>query len=218
MLKPSDFSIQELRGLFLTLSIIKAILAAVANIWFFYYLNGQPVKTSTIPQSWVSTISTTFVLVFRICLGISLGITYTQRTWRGYRERPLDLETIEILHSVLQNPLDAFGLINTLPTEFLFTLGCFAIPLGLILVPGSITVAPQEQTITALFDVPTFDPSYKEPKIPTITRSINVCWNGGNNIPITLRHYKLHLVMSLTHHCLHKLYFEVIIYIYRCVR
>lgn len=76
------------------------------------------------------------------------------------------LTTIDLLYTVLRNPLNLLrpSLIRNAKLEFLFALACWCIPIITIFPPGGIRVISKAQTTLKLFDVPTFDPTFKWPK------------------------------------------------------
>ncbi|KAI5816085.1 hypothetical protein BZA77DRAFT_67895 [Pyronema omphalodes] len=144
---------------------VLAIALAIGHYVFFRYLDGQPLS-ETLPQSWVSSISTAFVVTFRSCLGAALGTAFTQRLWRLYRKRPMRLTTIDLLYTVLQNPLNLLrpSLIRNAKLEFIFALACWCIPIVTIFPPGGIRVISKAHATVKVFDVPTFNSTFIWPK------------------------------------------------------
>ena len=117
---------------------------------------------ATMPQSWVSSISTAFVFCFRSLLLSALASAFAQQIWHLFRKKPLHASTIDLLYTVLKNPVNLLypELIRHAPFEFIFALMCWVFPIATVFPPGAIRVIPFEQSVNQSIEVPTFDPRY----------------------------------------------------------
>ena len=143
-----------------------AFALATGHFVFFSYLDGRALRDS-LPQGWVSTISTAFVVSFRSSLAGSLGTAFTQRLWRVYRKQPMKISTIDVLYSALHSPTSLISpsFIASAKLEWLFALACWCVPIVAIFPPGGIRVVAEGRNTTApMNNIPTFNPEFRWPE------------------------------------------------------
>src|SRR5258706_598684 len=117
------------------------IISASAHYLIFLRLNNQDVDSS-IPQSWVTTISTALGRVFSLSLSVALGLAYTQLLWNKLRKIPAKVGTIDALFSMQANPLKLVNIsvIKTAPLLWLAAAFLPIIPSATVFPPGAIVV------------------------------------------------------------------------------
>ncbi|EMR90386.1 hypothetical protein ACHAP3_008901 [Botrytis cinerea] len=141
---------------------IAGMLSASAHYLVFWILNGRDVDSS-IPQSWVSPISTALGRAFSISLGVALGTAYTQLLWNRLRRSPTKIGTIECLFLMQSNPLKLVSLAALKTSPLLWLAAAFIpiVPTATIFPPGAIVVVPSPQTYSYNTLVPTYDFDYR---------------------------------------------------------
>ncbi|KAF8541197.1 hypothetical protein BDD12DRAFT_949477, partial [Trichophaea hybrida] len=159
---------------------IGAFVIAISNYCFFVFLSGRQVGrdwklSDRLPQSMVSAISTAFVFLFRSFLVASLGIAFTQRIWRLFRIKPLTASTIDLLYTILRNPVNFLypQVIRSAKIEYAFATLIWIIPLATIFPPGALRVGFQPNTVVQSLEVSTFDPTlHRLPRDTNFSRSV----------------------------------------------
>jgi hypothetical protein len=157
-----------------------AFVIAIGNYCFFVFLSGRQVGrdwklSDRLPQSMVSAISTAFVFLFRSFLVASLGIAFTQRIWRLFRIKPLTASTIDLLYTILRNPVNFLypQVIRSAKIEYAFATLIWIIPLATIFPPGALRVGFQPNTVVQSLEVSTFDPTlHRLPRDTNFSRSV----------------------------------------------
>lgn len=120
-------------------------------------------EASTIPQSWVTSISTAIGRVFSVCVSVALGLSYTQMLWNKLRKTPAKISTIDTLFSIQSNPtkLIYFDSLKTAPILWLLGLFLLLVPVGTVFPPGAIIVVASPDVQPYNMSVPTYDFDYR---------------------------------------------------------
>jgi hypothetical protein len=134
----------------------------------FNYLDGRiaerddgseseqlPFRTTSLPQSYVTTISLLLVTAFRAALVAAIGICYTQYLWQTMRRQFLDVGLIEELFQIRANVLRLFNpaLIRYTPSLLVIALITWIIPIAAVYPPGAMTVGLEVRQVQTRFNV-----------------------------------------------------------------
>lgn len=141
-----------------------ALISAAAHFGLFMYLDGRiaaaggdklPFRTTTLPQSYVTTLSLLLVTMFRAALVASIGICYAQYLWMVLRRQILEVKLIEELFQIRANALRLFNptLLRYAPTLFLIAMISWLIPVATIYPPGAMVVELEARQISQQFNV-----------------------------------------------------------------
>lgn len=143
---------------------VTALLGAVAHLCLFMYLHRRiavergeklPFKTTSLPQSYVTTLSLLLVTIFRAALVASIGICYAQYLWMVLRLQVLEVRVIEELFQIRANALRLFNptLIRSTPTLLLVAIISWLIPVATIYPPGAMVVDLEIRQTPKVFNV-----------------------------------------------------------------
>ncbi|KAJ8108732.1 hypothetical protein OPT61_g7964 [Boeremia exigua] len=181
-----------------------ALLCAIAHFCVFNYLDGRvayqgsepvPFPSTSIPQSYVTTVSLVLVTAFRAALVASIGVCYTQYLWCILRRRTLEVEVIEELFQIRANVLRLlnWALVRCTPSLVLVATLSWIIPIATIYPPGALTVGIEMRTVEQQFmasvipesgklmsDVTKLNGSNTPPSFGTLIDNYYPC-NASNN-------------------------------------
>lgn len=164
-----------------SLSSYIALMCAVAHFCVFNYLDGRiadrgdeppPFRSTSIPQSYVTTISLVLVTAFRASLVASIGICYTQYLWQTLRRQLLEAGLIEELFQIRANALRLFNpaLVRYTPSLLVIATLTWLVPLATVYPPGALTVGLEVREIQEQFNVSVIPASGKLQRTGRIPR------------------------------------------------
>lgn len=148
-------------------------MCALVHYLFFAYLNNRTtgshddrlsLPTTSISQSYATTISLLLVTAFRAALVGSVGICYTQHLWATFRKKVLQVSLSEDLFQIQSNALRFVNYALFVHTPYLVAIMGFSwlIPITTIYPPGALVVRLEPATFDTGFNVSTFDRDTKE--------------------------------------------------------
>jgi hypothetical protein len=146
---------------------------ALAHYLLFEYLDSSTtgshddrlsLPTTSISQSYATTISLLLVTAFRAALVGSIGICYTQQLWVTFRSKVLRVSLIEDLFQIQSNALRLANYALFAHTPFLVVIIGFSwlIPVAMIYPPGALVIRVEPATFNTRFNVSTFDRDSKQ--------------------------------------------------------
>jgi len=95
--------------LIILLALVAGLLFALAHHVMGKRLNGKPVDDISVPQAWISRISTALAFAVKVTLAISVGTAYVQHQWLIFQRQSFMTEDVDALTSVLGNALSFTG-------------------------------------------------------------------------------------------------------------
>ena len=118
-----------------------ALVVAVGQHFFYSYLHGSELQSSSMPQSWVAPLGTAFAFIFKSLLVGSVAIIYAQALWFWVQRRAIRAESLDGLFGVLDNPLYFLNkdLFQRTPFLFFVALVSWSLPLSAVIAPGALT-------------------------------------------------------------------------------
>lgn len=122
---------------------MQAICVAIAHFSLFKHLDQKRVRIdTTVPQSWVASISLILVTTFRISICLSLGAAFTQRMWHIVRLNPIKVADLDKYFSMQRDALMLFcsRVLRQAPSLYAMVLIGFTIGLAVVFPPGALTV------------------------------------------------------------------------------
>ena len=140
-----------------------AICVALAHFFLFEHLDQKRIGVdTTIPQSWVSSISLVLVTMFRISLGLSLGAAFTQHLWRIVRSDPVKVGDLEKYYNMQRDALMLFHgrVLCKVPSLYTMALVGFSIGLAVVFPPGALIVEGKLYQHAESLSVGTFNASF----------------------------------------------------------
>jgi hypothetical protein len=163
-----------------------ALLSAIAHMCVFLYLHGRiasegdntlPFKTTSLPQSYVTTLSLVFVTIFRAALVASIGVCYVQCLWRTLRQQVMEVQFIEELFQIRANVLRLVNptILRYTPHLFLIAIASWLIPIATIYPPGALVVNLETFQQHGTFNVSVI------PRGPRLDRRPLPAWEGNLN-------------------------------------
>lgn len=140
------------------------MITAIAHFCVFNYLHGRVAATSdegrsfrstSIPQSYVTTISLLLVTVFRASLVASIGVCYAQCLWKTLRRELLEVQHIEELFQIRANALRLFNpaLLRHSSSLVLLATMSWPIPVATIYPPGALTIVLESLSSEKSFNI-----------------------------------------------------------------
>lgn len=154
------------------------MLSAVSHFCLFTYLDGRIVsqdidtlfrETTSIPQSYVDTISTTsipqsyittisllIVTTFRATLVASIGVSYVQYMWMMLRRQLFEVQIIEELFQIRANVFRLLNkkLVRNAPSLVLVATISWLIPLATIYPPGALILSLESRQVPGVDKIP----------------------------------------------------------------
>ena len=135
--KPDWSSILVMTALFAT-----ALFAAVAQHFFYTYLNRREIDSFFLSQVLVSRVTTAIVFLFKTCnIVAAVGIAYMQAFWHRVRRSAIRVKGLDSMFSVLRNPFEFFNPDVLFRAKILLVLAMvsWTLPIASIFVPGALT-------------------------------------------------------------------------------
>lgn len=106
---PPTFKKSWRAPLIILLALVAGLLFALAHHVMGKRLNGKPVDDISVPQAWISRISTALAFAVKVMLAISVGTAYVQHQWLKFHRQSFMTEDVDSLTSVLGNALSFTG-------------------------------------------------------------------------------------------------------------
>jgi hypothetical protein len=127
-------------GLMIFLLLI-GVLTALAQHFFYSYVDGRPPQQVPIQQIWVIRIGTALAFLFKTSLVASIGIAFCQRSWYSFQRDAISVDSIDAIFGILRDPLKFFVADMLLRTKVLTLLALISwlLPLSAIFSPASLT-------------------------------------------------------------------------------
>lgn len=142
---------------------------AIVHYTIFAYLDRRVIgsshdaslRSTDVPQSYVTTTSLVLVTAFRAALAGSIGIAYTQYLWKNLRSSLLSVSIIEELFQIRNNPLRLMNYTLLLSTPTLLVIATFSwvVPTAMIYPPGALVVGLEGRNVPEKFNVSGFQPN-----------------------------------------------------------
>ena len=116
-------------------------LTALAQHFFYSYVDGRPPQQVPIQQIWVIRTGTALAFLFKTSLVASIGIAFCQRSWFSFQRDAISVDGIDAVFGVLRDPLKFFVSDMLLRTKVLTLLALISwfLPLSAIFSPASLT-------------------------------------------------------------------------------
>lgn len=136
----------------LTGSLVLGTAAAVGHHFYNSFLDGQIVESQS-QQEWYIRIGTGLAYLSRTLLSASVGFTYTQLLWRTLRSRPITVDGVDALFSLVGNiwNFHVWEIWRVGPVLIIVAMVTWALPLVAVVTPATLTVQlsaqPNETTI-----------------------------------------------------------------------
>ena len=71
-------------------------------------LNGKPVASISVSQSWIFRFGTAFAFLVKVAFGVSVGASYVQYQWHKFRRQSFRVDEIDSLTGVADDVLAFF--------------------------------------------------------------------------------------------------------------
>ena len=114
---------------------------ALAQHFFYQYLNQKEVETLIIPQTWVIRISLVMAFSFKVALSAAIGFAFAHVFWFLIRKQAMSISGIDSIFGVLGNPFKFFNGDLLFNAKLLTLLAAISwlLPIAPILAPGALT-------------------------------------------------------------------------------
>lgn len=152
---------------------IAAVVAAALHHAFASHLNGHIVSTvdvgwehtSIYSQRGASAISTAFAFAVKTCLGGAIGVAFVQCVWHIVQRRWNSIQCINTLFAGQSDLFAALSLsfVRSARASAFLVMALWALPVVVVLTPGSLGIGQRTDSVTSLCAVPTFDSTRSYP-------------------------------------------------------